>query len=562
MFMKKKLAISIIILSIALISTSILAYANYSRQTIFTIHENGVICSLKNYDSSASGKIEIPKDYNGIMVTEICENAFLKCKDVTEIIVPKTVVNIGDFSMGYIENENGEKIKKENFVIWGRAGSEAEKYAKSNDITFKVFLTTPPLLSAKNAKNGVQVSWTPTDNAAGYNIYRKTAKSKWEKIAYVTGENKKAFADKTAKNATTYFYSVSATHGDFSSDYNKTGVSVYHVTAPVVTISNTKNGVKISWKRNDKATSYKIYKKLDGASAWTGLKTTQNNVFSYVDTTAKSNEKAYYCVKALINKNVSGCDTNKLNIFISEPKVTSIKNTTTGIRVSWDKVSGAKNYIVYRKLSGEKWTALKEVSSKTNAFTDKTAKSGANYIYSVKAKTENFKSSISSGLSLYCVNTPTLKSVKASSTCLTVSWNKVSHADYYVVYKKNANSSWARICKTKDNKTLSYKDTNVASGNNYTYTVKAFYKDTNSAIDSAGITCTYFASPVLNSVRCIKSKNIVLNWSKVDGASSYTIYKKVIDGKYSVLAKVNSNTLSFTDCSSLSKSPLVKSIFH
>ncbi len=547
MLMKKKLVISFIILSITLICTSIIAYANYTNQTVFTIHENGVICSLKTYDSSASGKVEIPKDYNGIIVTEICENAFLKCKNVTEIIVPKTVVNIGDFSMGYVENEKGEKVKNENFIIWGRAGSEAEKYAKKNGITFKVFLTTPSLLSAKNAVNGVKVSWSPTDNAAGYNIYRKTAKSNWEKIAYVKGESKNAFADKTPKNATTYFYSVSAVHGDFSSDYNKKGVSVYHITAPTVTISNTKSGVKISWKKNNKATSYKIYKKLEGASSWTGLKTTKNDVFSYTDTTAKNNEKAYYCVKAVINKNVSGCDTKKINIFLSEPKITSVKNVADGIRVYWNKISGAKNYKIYRRLSGEKWVALKDVSANTTAFTDKTAKSGTNYIYTVKAVNGKFKSSHSKGLAAYCVNTPTLKSAKTSGKALSVSWSKVKHADYYVVYRKTADTSWARIYKTKDNKTLSYKDTNVASGNNYIYTVKAFYKNTSSGHNSKGLNCTYFASPVLNSVRCIKSKNIVLNWSKVGGASYYTIYKKVIDGKYSVLATVNSDTLTFTD---------------
>ena len=133
--MKKKIAIilGVIFLCLVIVGTSVLAFANSTQETVYEIHENKVICSLKTYDETATGKVTIPENYNGIMVTGINENAFLKCSDVTEVVVPKTVVNIGEFSLGYILNENGEKVKKENFVIWGRGNSEAQKYAEEND---------------------------------------------------------------------------------------------------------------------------------------------------------------------------------------------------------------------------------------------------------------------------------------------------------------------------------------------------------------------------------------------------------------------------------------------
>ena len=186
--MKKKIAISFIVLFAILVGTTVLVFAGFPQETAYEVDETGVMCSLKTYDSTASGKIEIPKDYNGIMVTGISENAFLKCPDVTEVIVPKTVVNIGEFSLGYIVNEAGEKVLKENFVIWGRADSEAQKYAERNGISFKVYLTTPPLVSVKTAVGGVEVRWTPTDNAEGYNIYRKEL---LQKIVKCVKENRK-----------------------------------------------------------------------------------------------------------------------------------------------------------------------------------------------------------------------------------------------------------------------------------------------------------------------------------------------------------------------------------
>jgi len=545
--MKKKIIISLIVLLTVLTGTSVFAFANFTQETVYEKNENGVMCSLKSYDVTATGRVEIPKDYNGLMVTGISENAFLKCNDVTEVVIPKTVVNIGEFSLGYTVNENGEKVLKENFTIWGRANSEAQKYAEANGITFKVHLTTPTLISAKNTVGGINIVWTSTDNAAGYNIYRKTAKSNWRKLAFVTGENTKSYIDKTAKNGTSYIYTVRAAFDEVLSGYDKVGVSVYYLETPIVSFTNLKNGVQITWTKNNNATAYKIYKKVDGEKSWTRLKTVKNTILSYTDTTATSGQKAFYCVKAVQNDYSSSYETKKVNIFLSEPALTNVKNTANGIKIYWNKINGAQKYRVYRRTSGAAWEVLKDVSSSTLSFTDKTAVVGKKYIYTVKAFSGKNKSSHNKGLSLYCVNYPTLKSVTVSSTGLIVSWNKVKVADYYTVYRKNADNTWKRIYKTKNNATLSYKDTSVASGNYYTYTVMAWYKNTKSSYDTNGVTGKYFSSPVLNSARCMQSKYINLDWSQVGGAEFYTVFKKEIGGKYSILAIVDADSHSYKD---------------
>ena len=71
--MKKKIIIitSVIFLCVILVGTSVLAFANSTQETIFEIHENKVICSLKTYDETATGKVVIPENYDGIMVTGI-----------------------------------------------------------------------------------------------------------------------------------------------------------------------------------------------------------------------------------------------------------------------------------------------------------------------------------------------------------------------------------------------------------------------------------------------------------------------------------------------------------
>ena len=166
--MKKKITLGIVFLLLISLCTTIVSFAGFTKQTKYEVHKNGVICSLKVYDENAKGKVQIPEEYEGKMVTGILEEAFINCPEVTEVVVPKTVVNIGERALGYVLSEDGEAVKKEGFVIWGRGNSEAQKYAKENGFTFKVLLTTPELVSAKNSADGVRVTWKPTENAAGY----------------------------------------------------------------------------------------------------------------------------------------------------------------------------------------------------------------------------------------------------------------------------------------------------------------------------------------------------------------------------------------------------------
>lgn len=114
--LKKKIAACVITLVVLSIFTTIIAFANYYQQTIYQKNEDGITCTLKTYDSSVTGRVVISEKYNGVKVTAIDENAFLKCSGVTEVMLPKTVTSIGAFSLGYIENENGEKVKKKDLL--------------------------------------------------------------------------------------------------------------------------------------------------------------------------------------------------------------------------------------------------------------------------------------------------------------------------------------------------------------------------------------------------------------------------------------------------------------
>lgn len=130
--------------------------------------------------------------------------------------------------------------------------------------TFKA--SSPQNLKTKvlNYKT-IQVSWTGTDYADSYNVYRKTGSGNWKKIA--SGITGVSYKDTKAVTGTTYTYTVRAVSYTWGkavlSNYDRSGVrGKAKLTAVSLTsVKNAgKNTVKVSWKKVTGANGYRVYR--------------------------------------------------------------------------------------------------------------------------------------------------------------------------------------------------------------------------------------------------------------------------------------------------------------
>ena len=77
-------------------------------------------------------------------VTSIGYYAFYGCASLKGIVIPESVTEIGEKALGYYySKEYNDDFQIENFVIYGKAGSEAERYADDNSIEFISIDGTP-----------------------------------------------------------------------------------------------------------------------------------------------------------------------------------------------------------------------------------------------------------------------------------------------------------------------------------------------------------------------------------------------------------------------------------
>ena len=345
-------------------------------------------------------------------------------------------------------------------------------------------------MTVKNTATGIKLSWSATSNAKSYIIYRRTYNESTKKYSSWTAINKAytgtSYTDKTVKLGTTYSYAVCAVNGESKSSYKATSGLKYDIT-PTVKVVNASNGVKVSWNAIPNATGYTIYSATYNAktkkwSGWTNRGTVKSGTTNWTDTKVKSGTQYRYTVKAMNNKVASSYNKSGVSLlFLSQPTV-KIANNASGVKVAWNKITGATGYTIYRaEYKNGKWSSWKNMGtikkSATVSWVDKSAKSGTTYRYTVRAVNGSVKSTYAASNTLLYLAQPKT-TVKAVSNGVNVSWTQSTGATGYTVYRMEYNaktkkwSSWKNMVTTKKT-AKSWTDKSAKKGVTYKYTVKA-----------------------------------------------------------------------------------------
>ena len=223
----------------------------------------------------------------------------------------------------------------------------------------------------------------------------------------------------------------------------------------------------------------------------------------------------------------------------------SAANIYDGIKVTWNAVTEADLYYVYRRTKGESFSKIAETEDAE--YLDTEVVNGKAYAYTVCAYDTELETAgeyDAKGIVCKCVAAPVI-SASSLPSGTTISWEAVKGASKYCVYRKTAGEKWIRIKATTQ---TSYKDTTGETGTMYYYTVRAYNKTlkTWSGYYGDGVPGIRLIRPTPQ-VAGFTSKGIQISWNQVPGAVYYNIYRKVSGGSWTKLAGVSKDTVSYTD---------------
>ena len=400
------------------------------------------------------------------------------------------------------------------------------------------------LVSAKVVSGGIQVTWQAADGAAKYKVYRKdAANTVWKVIAIVTGTS---YVDKSAAAGVTYSYTVRGVDadGELSPGYDRTGVSatIPKPTAPAnVTLGDAKvvtGGIQVTWNEADGAAKYKVYRKDAANTVWKVIAIVTGT--SYVDKSAAAGVTYSYTVRGVDADGELSPGYDRTGVSATIPKPTAPANVTLGdakvvtggIQVTWNEADGAAKYKVYRKdAANTVWRVIATVTG--TSYTDKTAKIGTKYNYTVRGVAADGKT-LSPGFDRTgvsaTISAPTnvkLVGAKAVNGGIQVTWQQANGAVKYKVYRKDtANTDWKVIATVSS---ASYVDRTTKIGTKYTYTVRGVAADGKTlspGYDKTGVSATAApANVTMGSAKAVNS-GIQVTWQRAEDAAKYRVYRK------------------------------------
>ena len=234
-----------------------------------------------------------------------------------------------------------------------------------------------------------------------------------------------------------------------------------------------------------------------------------------------------------------------LDKTLQTPSISKLENTSGGIKISWNKVSGAYGYRVYQKTSNG-WKRIKDTTA--TSYTDSAVSVNQTKTYTMRCidKNGNTVSGYNSkGWSKkYTPVAPTISKLENTSGGIKLSWNKIAGVYGYRVYYKTSSGGWKRF---KDTTATSFTDSGVSPNRTETYTIRCIDKNGNtvSGYNSKGWSKKY--TPVAPTISKLEntSGGIKLSWNKIAGVYGYRVYYKTSSGGWKRFK--DTTATSFTD---------------
>ena len=203
--------------------------------------------------------------------------------------------------------DNGTVTKKATYTATGVRKYTCKTCGAAKQVTIAKLKLTKVTVKAAQQTSAVKLTWNKSAGASGYKIYRRTAKGRYVCIKTVKSGTT-SYVDKTVKSGNRYYYCVKAYNGNVFSGYTET--DILYIKAPVVTVSKSAQGVKLSWKKSAGAKKYIVYRKTP-TGKYRAVKTVTAKTLSWTDKTAKKGQTYYYIVKAVNNKTYSAASPQK-----------------------------------------------------------------------------------------------------------------------------------------------------------------------------------------------------------------------------------------------------------
>lgn len=347
----------------------------------------------------------------------------------------------------------------------------------------------------------IKVSWTASEGAEGYVVYRRTGTE--EAMSYFTMLSDTEITDDTPVTGSYTYYRVYPyimdADGEMVMGPSETYVyaKAVYKPAPVQNLKAQLSGptqVKLTWDPSGEADGYLVYRKAEGEEAFSYRYMVEDPGF--IDSTAKRDVYNFYRIYPYILDDsgtmvVGGSVSYVYAKPVSGPEpVQNLKASlsySNQVQLRWEESKDAEGYLIYRKTEYEDQFSYLYMVDK-NSFTDLNPSQGIYNFYRIYPYFTDSEGNMCTGASetyVYArpLGFPTVYNLEAENDSwsgnLNLSWNIDSdmadghYLDGYLIYRKIGSSGEFKYRAISD---YSFFEDDTASYTDYNfYVVYPFY---------------------------------------------------------------------------------------
>ena len=226
--------------------------------------------------------------------------------------------------------------------------------------------------------------------------------------------------------------------------------------APVLEgAENVQGGVALTWQPVEGAAGYRVLRKT-GSGKWKRRADVAET--RYTDASVTNGKTYTYTVRCLsadgTDDTGEGDEDGFTITFRAAPRLKKVQTVKKGVKITWDKVKGAKRYRVLRKTGGGGWKRVG--TTKEGSYTDKSADRCIAYTYTVcclsadgKTVTSGYDGKGKTITSPNRYDVSRLKAAKKNDQIIVVSVDGGRRR--LILYQKKKDGSWEKVLSTAAN---------------------------------------------------------------------------------------------------------------
>lgn len=253
-----------------------------------------------------------------------------------------------------------------------KPGSNAVFGSGSSNASSQIAAPAAPVLSGKaSSYDKVKLSWKKVSGASGYIVYRyDTSKKKYVKIKTISSASTVSYTDTGRSMGKTYKYVLKS--------YKSSGGQ------SVDSASSNAVSVKTDSTMTGKVNGSGVAVRSGASSSKKKLKTVGRNTGVTITGTSGS----WYKISIKVGgKKKTGYIKKSYVTIIRKPTLKASAASTSKIKLTWDKISGASGYVIQRyNSSKKKYVTVKTIKKgTTTSYTNSGLKKNTTYKYRVRS---------------------------------------------------------------------------------------------------------------------------------------------------------------------------------